>query len=1489
MKNIPMDYDSYTKIANWANTQYPYNANITWYNINFSDPALILNQLQDKDKISIIEQSQYDMVGYKPNATTYNPVTPDIPHIPLKQLQRIEQEIALLALKSFDVDLVKYETNLNNLNNTNLIIDNQKTNILLNIFAVLNTSDINVNINININYNGIKKFIDSLPLVDKSGSNNLGKYLPKAILQESTIHFGEDFIELVEINFETQFSSDLKSNTKVKGYSQINIISDPNTFVFNPDGTINDTNLNYVKNNAQYLGVLIYTQKNRPLRVTVYNLLTPGSKSNIPIDITMIGAESNKSENRTVVHLHGATTPWISDGLPLQWKTPFNEKNILESGPSKTSPPDMIQEKYYVNTHYYTNQESCRIMWYHDHTEGITRTNVYSGLASCYFLTDYIETDLISRGVLPDIDNTIPLIIQDKTFVPDNYQIMIQDPTWVKSKDFGYNWGIEGDLWYPHVYMVNQDPSNQSGANDYGRWDYGPWFWPPLVSPANLAHSIYDLNGMEIQGTPNPSSTPESFMDTVIVNGVVCPYLNVEKKAYRFKILNACNDRTINLQIYKAKSNIILNTIDSLGNLVPFCDDSGEINMLPACPDENFPENWPTDGRASGVPDPTCRGPTMYQIANESGFLPQVIEWANNPVNYEYNRRNIVVLNIDTHNVLCMASQRADIIIDFSECNDNDIFILYNDSPAPAPASDARLDYYTGVEDQSLSGGCPSILPGYVPNTRTIMQFRIQAGNAIPFDINTLKKEIPIAYAKSQPLPIIPQIGYQKNFGSKGINIAYDSLFLQDIGGRIETEQLTFKNINDSSIIESIIDKDGKISFIDILERGEHYIPETSSFYVLSDKTPTIAATANITYNEGKIINPPILNTNTVNSYRFVSVTINGKGVNEDGVNINISISTVGLINFSTIYGSIDTINIPKLTRRWRFTEIPIVEIEKPFIPSYIIQTVQAKATATINIDGSTITNIKLTEKGLGYWPFVEFFNDENNEAEIILGLDQEGKVFIKKDLINHGYGYWNGMTARVIPDPNDTGPITEALITIDTFASDLQYLNGTTTFNTGQIQTVNLISAGHYNLIPTVIITHSVKENAYGYLRIINIPNYSKPISSNSLIWTNQFIEGYHLDMIKNGNGYTSKNLKSIIHSSVLSKGLNITCNIYPKNSISNIKLTNHGSGYSQDATCHIIDKFGWYRTIQVKTKAIQELFELQYGRMNATLGVEIPKTNSSIQTTIPYGYIDPPTEILDICKNNLVPTRNDGTQIWKVVHNGVDSHPLHHHLIDFQYINKVGWDGMITTPEPEELGFRETHRHNPLEIVFLAKRILFPNLPWSLPNSYRLLDPNSLEGSTNKTKFTNIDPLGNPITVVNKYTNFGWEYAWHCHILGHEEDDFMRPIIINPHVEIPESPTKLNAIRKLTNITLSWDIYKPIKKYLYLDPKSVLNIQIERYANNSKNIDKTFNNGLPKILLVNSVSYIDTENIVKNVSYKYLLYQYNLSGRSIPSTITI
>src|SRR5262249_33146884 len=75
------------------------------------------------------------------------------------------------------------------------------------------------------------------------------------------------------------------------------------------------------------------------------------------VDHTLHGAEVDKPEVRTVVHLHGGRVPPESDGYPESWFT---------SGQSGIC--------------YYPNQQEATALFYHDHAMGITRLNAAAGL-----------------------------------------------------------------------------------------------------------------------------------------------------------------------------------------------------------------------------------------------------------------------------------------------------------------------------------------------------------------------------------------------------------------------------------------------------------------------------------------------------------------------------------------------------------------------------------------------------------------------------------------------------------------------------------------------------------------------------------------------------------------------------------------------------------------------------------------------------------------------------------------------------------------------------------------------------------------------------------------------------------------------------------------------------------------------------------------------------------------------------------------------------
>jgi Multicopper oxidase len=176
-------------------------------------------------------------------------------------------------------------------------------------------------------------------------------------------------------------------------------------------------------------------------------------------------------------------------------------------------------------------------------------------------------------------------------------------------------------------------------------------------------------------------------------------------------------------------------------------------------------------------------------------------------------------------------------------------------------------------------------------------------------------------------------------------------------------------------------------------------------------------------------------------------------------------------------------------------------------------------------------------------------------------------------------------------------------------------------------------------------------------------------------------------------------------------------------------------------------------------------------YGRMSAKLGLEVLNSNAALSTFSMQTYVDPATEIV----------KPGQVQIWKITHNGVDTHPIHFHLFDVQLINRVGWDGFIRLPDPNELGWKDTIRMAPLEDTIVALRPVLPNVPFTLPESIRPLNPTAPLGST--MGFGQLDPLtGGALAVptTNQMANFGFEYVWHCHILSHEENDMMRAIAL-------------------------------------------------------------------------------------------------------------
>ena len=253
---------------------------------------------------------------------------------------------------------------------------------------------------------------------------------------------------------------------------------------------------------------------------------------------------------------------------------------------------------------------------------------------------------------------------------------------------------------------------------------------------------------------------------------------------------------------------------------------------------------------------------------------------------------------------------------------------------------------------------------------------------------------------------------------------------------------------------------------------------------------------------------------------------------------------------------------------------------------------------------------------------------------------------------------------------------------------------------------------------------------------------------------------------------------------------------------------------------------------SLKLEPKAIHDEMNAttfdEYGRMQATLGLEAQPPTPGLQNVTLYPYVNPSTELIDatnLPKNDVVfdavtglpvsdvkitpiSSAADGTQIWRITHNGVDTHPIHFHLFDVQVLNRVTWDNIIIPNDPAELGWKETVRVSPLEDTIVALRPIIPELPFELPNAIRNLNPAMPTGAT--AGFNNIDAQGIPTApIVNQLVNFGWEYVYHCHILSHEEMDMMRPVLIAMPPIAPDGLTaRLYRVSGNTgNVFLTWN----------------------------------------------------------------------------------
>jgi FtsP/CotA-like multicopper oxidase with cupredoxin domain len=145
------------------------------------------------------------------------------------------------------------------------------------------------------------------------------------------------------------------------------------------------------------------------------------------------------------------------------------------------------------NAYTYPNGQEATTLFFHDHALGATRLNLYAGLVGFYFIRDDGDTGLDTNSLgLPAGPYEVELAIQDKQF------------------------DTNGQLIFPDG------------------------------SPCGL-------NGCPPNPSVHPYWNPEFFGDVIVVNGKSWPYLNVEPRRYRFRIVDGANARFFDLRLMNTR------------------------------------------------------------------------------------------------------------------------------------------------------------------------------------------------------------------------------------------------------------------------------------------------------------------------------------------------------------------------------------------------------------------------------------------------------------------------------------------------------------------------------------------------------------------------------------------------------------------------------------------------------------------------------------------------------------------------------------------------------------------------------------------------------------------------------------------------------------------------------------------------------------------------------------------------------------------------
>jgi len=402
-----------------------------------------------------------------------------------------------------------------------------------------------------------------------------------------------------------------------------------------------------------------------------------------------------------VTHLHGARVGPESDGYPEAWWLPaannipagYATSGTLFDDVSGTNLGDLGYADYS-----YPNAQPATTLWYHDHSLGMTRSNVYAGPAGFWLIRNGAnDGGTVGVGGAPAV-------------LPGPAPAAGES---VATVNFPSDFDIPGEREkYREIPIVIQDRSFDMNGKQLFYPKHRAFF--EGVAPKDL----------KIKFAPEtdvlPIWQPEAFFNVMVVNGVSWPFHEVGKSLYRFRFLNGCNSRFLWLKfdnpdvkvwqigaeqgflpapLYLNNLNldggvndhtaqIILALAERADVIVDFrwVDDGTEVKLLNIGPDEPFGGGIPVDDFDPADPDTT--GQVMKFVVNDdlTEFPGSTDGTATDPEDLVLNAEVDTLVSTNTRQV-SLNERESEVVCVLADENTGDFIVPIKNVACNLPAN----------------------------------------------------------------------------------------------------------------------------------------------------------------------------------------------------------------------------------------------------------------------------------------------------------------------------------------------------------------------------------------------------------------------------------------------------------------------------------------------------------------------------------------------------------------------------------------------------------------------------------------------------------------------------------------------------------------------------------------------------------------------------------------------------------------------------------